>query len=238
MPYEPAHSFINFPLADASAEGSRVAVLQTANTPSGPDRPVDYFQLVTQVWVVHGDGSPAKHLTTLWGASPFGEGDDYEVQWSPQGATFATSLAIWHGPATGFRTTVVLFDADRGQETGRLEGMSLAGSASWSPDGSRLLVTTQECQRVCSVDVVSGQLHPVAALPAPRPLLERPGSPRIVGHADDDELLVLLRRGNTMTLHRTDGDGNDIGALMRWTGSEYTGPNVCRMPPGYWASVS
>ena len=234
----PPAGFADYPLADVTADGSRFALLQTANGAPAGGAPAAPGLLQTQVWVAGDDGSTARQLTTIWGSSPFGEGDDHQVQWAPYGASFAVSLSIWHGPGIGARSAVVLFDADTGQETARLEGMSLAGSASWSPDGTRLVVETQAGHQISTVEVASGRLQAVSALPAPRPQLERPNQPRVLGYADDDQLLVVVRRGRTMTLHRTDANGEDAGALLRWTGrDEDMYPSICRMPPGYWAGL-
>lgn len=163
----------------------------------------------------------------LW-AAPF----DRPLQWSPDGSRIALSITDLSGdPMRPIPTQVLLLDAATGEVGRALEDVTIAGSASWTPDSSRLLVVDGE-ERVMLADTDTGALlHPS------RPLQRGPGGRRrwdVVGAAGNNHLLVFHQRGRTgrlAALDLTDGEEREI---VSWRGDLDMYVTAAQMPEGYW----
>lgn len=184
------------------------------------------------LWMVDFAGTPPRELLTVSGYARE-DADDLAVQWSPDGTAIAVSLALYQGPEVPARSQLLILDAHTGQETSRIDGVGLAGSASWSPDCQHLLVIDDK--RVLWIcDLRTGQQHLVPTLPGNRPGSWVDSSKRALGILDDRRLLIAVLRQATMTISTLDRDTGETVPLVRWAGAPDMYPVLAQMPPTYW----
>jgi hypothetical protein len=162
-----------------------------------------------------------------------GEADDIPLQWSPDGSIIAIAIYVYTDSprAIDNQYHLHLIQASTGNHIADLIDLQLVGSASFSPDGRRLLVSGE--QGVSVYDIYTESLEHLAAIPKPGE--PRPGTLRILGLVDDERLLTAVQRGRTMTIGTTTYDGTDQHPLIRWTGELDMYPVVASMPSGFWA---
>ena len=156
--------------------------------------------------------------------------DGTRVQWSPNGTTIA--LGLFQYSTLPGQPQIILVDISTGATVEPVNGY-ITGSASFSPDSNRLLVSSED--GVFTYNLTSGQSVPIPFIP---PLEEpRPGVPRLLGFVGDERLLVCVQRGMTLTLSTLDigRPGHDIRPIVRWTGAAHMYPVIANMPLGYWA---
>jgi len=93
---------------------------------------------------------------------------------------------------------LIVVDPVSGREVSRIGGMTTAGWVSWSSDGTRLQARDLS-SRLGLHELSTGQNHLIPVLPGdPRPV--RKGVPRVLGLADDDRMVVAVRRGRPPTV--------------------------------------
>ena len=138
--YEPRPGWQNTHTFGGSPDGEHILVAQSwVETP--PGQRTAFGDVRVTVSLVGFSGTPAQELFTLVG----GVGtytDNLEIQWSPDGTQIALGASAWMGLENPLNYSILVLDATTGQEVTRIEGAGLAGSASWSPDGTRLLFST------------------------------------------------------------------------------------------------
>ena len=101
------------------------------------------------LWVVNSDGSGLSQLTTGYGSSTCIAGDE-EPRWSPDGSkivfvrTQNGSQEIWVMNADGSSQTKLTNDGDGtcSDETGTPGAGTFSENASWSPDGTKIIFTS------------------------------------------------------------------------------------------------
>lgn len=189
----------------------------------------------TTLWLVDFAGTPARELFTI-GGYWCEDVDDLPVQWSPDGTKIAVSIALWLGEERGSHCRVLILDSDTGAQIDHVDDVTLSGSASWSMDSRRLL-TMDQMGVLWTYDLDDQRRHTVPVLPGARPDYWVSGSPRLLGFADDDHLLLAAQRKGTMTISTLHQDTGDTQTLVRWTGGLYMYPATTQMPPGYWDHV-
>jgi len=91
------------------------------------------------------------------------------LQWSPDGTRIALAVTLFGSreDLPIFRPTLLILDVATGREIFRFEGVHVVGSASWSPDGNRILVADSD-DVVRILDLTTQELSPVPFLPGPR----------------------------------------------------------------------
>ena len=164
-------------------------------------------------------------------AGLLGNALDRPVQWSPDGSRLAVSITDLAGdPMRPIPSRVLLLEPTTGDVVQTLDDVNTAGSASWTPDGTRLLVTDRDGYYRLA-DTETGALAPTS-LPGPRPLGRRRWD--VVGTAGNDALLIYRQSGSTGRLSSrrlTDGHEREIAA---WRGEIDMYLTAAQMPDGYW----
>lgn len=230
--YEPRPGWQNGHTFGASRDGQRLLVSQSwVDTPHG--RNTKRGDGRATVSLVGFSGTPARELFTIVGSTEHGA-DDLAIQWSPDSTQIAIAVLIPTGPRTMPPDTILILDASTGREVSRVTGACLAGSASWHPDGSQLLVRDLD-ERLWIHDLGTDTRRAIPALPGRRPDPSTRGPARLLGYANDHELLVATQRGRTMTVSAIDPDTGEGRGLVRWTGIDDTYPVLTPMPAGYWS---
>jgi dipeptidyl aminopeptidase/acylaminoacyl peptidase len=152
------------------------------------------------------------------------------LQWSPDGTRIALAVTLFGSreDLPIFRPTLLILDVATGREIFRFEGVHVVGSASWSPDGNRILVADSD-DVVRILDLTTQELSPVPFLPGPRKEAWERGAQRTLGFAAADRLLVATQRGKTMTISTvataTGAACSDLAPLPT-----YPSYRPCRLP--------
>jgi hypothetical protein len=229
--FEPRLGWLNGLHSAGSSERLGVAILETwFDTPPERKATKDDARLTLSLSGV--TGAPPRELLTLPGSTPQAA-DALVVEWSPDATKIAFGMISADVPPGTSPYVLIIVDAVSGREVSRIGGMTIAGSASWSPDGTRLLVRDMK-SIVWIHDLSTDQNHPIPYLPGPRPDSAKKGVPRLLGFADNHRIMVAVQRGRTMTVSSADPDTGEGHALIRWTGGDYMYPVLASMPPGYW----
>ncbi len=227
----------NAPEFAGAPDGEQVAVLQ----PWGIE-PVGrgYWPSDGRVtlWIGAFDGSPARKILTLQGGM-FRSSDDQPVQWSPDGRWLALSVSVSTDELTGRPgpSTVHLVDASTGAIVSRLNEWRLCGTASWTPNSRQLLVAQGHESGRDAISIFDLDTHELTTVV---PVSGRPQNPtlagarRPLGLADQQRVLVAVRRGTTMTLSVENLDDEKLRPLLRWDGELDMYPVVAQMPADYW----
>lgn len=181
-------------------------------------------------------GMPPREVCTVTGYAS-DDADDLAAQWSPDGSKIAVSTGLYHQAEregeVGARSRLMILDARTGAQVGHLDDVRLAGSASWSPDSSRLLVS-DPMRVLWTYDLDAERRVVLPVLQGARPGSWVNGSQRLLGFADDQRLLVAVQRRGTMTISAVHLRTGDTEGLIRWTGGLDMYPVLAQMPPGYW----
>lgn len=229
--YEPRPGWRNQHSLGGSPDGEHVVVAQSwVDIPAG--RAPAYGDQRVTVSLAGFSDAPAQELFTLVGG-PTIDSDDLPIQWSPDGTRIAIGVSVFTGPESLPDQSVRILDAATGQEVTRVGGVRLAGSVSWSPDQTRLLVK-EFWGHLRIHDLNADTRHEIPALPGRRPDPSTRGPARLLGFADDHDLLVATQRARTMTISAMDPTSGDRRPLIRWTGTDDMYPVLTAMPPGYW----
>lgn len=193
-----------------SPDGEQVAVAQTEPYPD-PGRNGGKLTL----WLARWDGSPALLVHTAHGGTG-NSPDDVALQWDPTGRRLAGE--VLHRPdATTLRPEIVIFDTATRAIVHRRDQARLVGSASFDATGQRLLVEDDDTQRLIKiVDLTTGWTEQLPLHPFGRPHVESPGAQRVLGFSGTDHIIYAVRRGTSMTLHRSEFDGASPTPVVRW----------------------
>lgn len=178
-------------------------------------------------------------LATFDGAAPrtigvfraglMGKPDSSYVQWSPDGRLIAVSMHFRMREREA-RTEITVLDPSTGEIAARLEGATLAGSASWGPWSDRLVVEGDGDE--AWVHHLDGKREPITVLP---PYGGRDLRPiRVLGMADNEHLLTLRIYGADGILMRTSLRDGSHEQLLRWEGQKHMYPVLAQMPPETW----
>ena len=188
------------------------------------------------LYVARFDGTAPVELAVLEDFSTGGSNaDDVSTQWSPDGTRIAFSIAWqdleapWHS-----QRATVIYDAVTGAEIHRVPG-SLCGSASWSPDGT-LLLLDHATDDTWIHDLTSDTCRPVTTLAPAGGRDMRPVRP--LGLADADHLVTARWRGERMTIALTNLTDGSSAEILSWSYLEARYPTIAAMPHGTWAAAT
>jgi hypothetical protein len=218
----PSHQVIDL---GGSPEGDQFALIEALS----PD-PADPAKARAKIWLAGFGGSPPRELLTIPGISG---GGDLPVQWCPDGSGLL-AVSVWLPPASPRefgRAQILLFDTQSGSQLGHIKG-TLIGSASFSPDGSRLLVRNDD--GVLVQDLLTGESQPLDLLASPHHRKIRNAC--ILGFASNTQLLIATHRGNSITLSAVNLDGSDQEPILSWNPGPDIYPIVASMPEDFWTS--
>lgn len=206
-------------------QGGRLARLLTwRDAPPGAPLSMDDWKSSVQVI---GASGQVRELVSWRGQASGMDGDNQRFQWSPRGDLLAVEWT-----ATPGAIETALIDSASGAVVAQIPA-SIVGSASFSPDGSRLLVSQDAVAHLYNLE--TGGMTPIPLVPGRQGYQEsRSGTPRLLGFADDDHLLLVTQRGKTITLARGRIDGNELQPLLRWTGGDDMYVTICRPTPAFW----
>ncbi len=153
------------------------------------------------------------------------------VQWSPDGTRIAVSIYDLSGnPMSPIPAAVLILDASTGDTLTTINGVTLAGSASWTPDSTHVAVFDgRETHHLA--DTTSAALSPLR-LPWRVPSGRRRWN--LVGMAASDRVLVYLQRGSTGRIVTIGVDGEDERDVVSWRGEADMYVTAAQMPAGYW----
>ena len=215
-----------------SPDGERVAIVEGWQ-PGAPG--FENLGAVRLTLLVTGFTPGTRRVLLELNAGGSGSADDVSLQWSPDGTRIALAVTLFGSreDLPIFRPTLLILDVATGREIFRFEGVHVVGSASWSPDGNRILVADSD-DVVRILDLTTQELSPVPFLPGPRKDVWERGAQRTLGFAAADRLLVATQRGKTMTISTVATATGAAEPLIRWTGAEFMYPVLAQMPAGYW----
>ena len=154
------------------------------------------------------------------------------VQWSPDGTRIALSLYDLSGdPMSPIPAAVRILDASTGATLTTIDDVTLAGSASWTPDSTHVAVFDGRRETHHLADTTSGALTPLL-LPWRVPSGRRRWS--LIGMAASDRVLVYLQRGSTGRVVTVGLDGEGERDIVSWRGEADMYVTAAQMPAGYW----
>lgn len=214
------------PAAAPDGTGIAIAELWIDETETNP-----YDTSRTSLWIGSTAEGTGREVLTLHGV-PFHASDDgTPLQWSPDGSLIALSTSGSPGRYSGGIVTIV--DAATGAVVRRCEGCALAGSVSWSPDGTRLLVT-DATNAISDLYVRTGLVAPTACWPERLELDGDADEARPLGYADDTHLLLAHHRGRHLTISVADPTNGTLHPRLKLGPARHIYPVVARMPDGFW----
>lgn len=229
--YEPRQDWTSSHHYASSPDGASIAITQSwTDTP--PERAPDYGDARVTISLAGFGSAPAREIATIIGSTTE-DGDDLPVQWSPDGTRFAVGVSFFRTISDPPTVTVLIFDAVTGAEIQRIDDAQLAGSMAWSPDQTRVLIYDLFLRR-WEYHLDTGERHPIPALPGRRVDHAVRGPARLLGYANNHELLVTTQRGRTMTVSVMDPSTGTKRPRLRWTGLDDNYPVFTPMPAGFW----
>ena len=211
--------------------GARLVAIAEPWVDQAPGSGEIWARMRLSVHVAPLDGMDARLLATFLGGW-FADEDSSSLQWSPD----ATAIAFcrrWvdlDAPEKGWHRAVVVLSARDGTLLASWPDVSLAGTASWSPDSRRLLIQP-EGRTTAVQDVFSDRRVPVD-LPPRRSDGFR--GRRALGLVDDDRVVVMDDTSGPTVLSIDTLDGQHSHELVRWRTSHPSFPRVSALGPDVW----
>lgn len=183
--------------------------------------------MTNDVWVMDADGKNRKQLTTTENVT-----ESWPV-WSPDGKRIAYVAAEWVEEGGGSKTLapseVYVMNADGSGSRRLTENGAKASGLVWSPDGSKVLFTSDQAKEKEGVRYSNNDVAYV--------LVEGSGMANLTQDNDGDDtfptwspdgntiLLVSRRKGGPNSLYTMNANGSDVKALLepKW-GPEFSSP--------------
>lgn len=236
--YEPRSGWQNRHSFAGSPDGDRIVVAQSwmapevVSTESSGSRERAYGRARTTVSLGSFSGEPARELFTLPGGWADGR-DDVALQWSPDGRSIAFGALRYDGLPKGFTKSLMILDAETGEEVLAIDHCGTVGSAAWSPDSTHLLMV-DDSETVWILELSTGIRHPIPFLRGPRPDTSVSDSPRLLGFCDLGRVLVTTQRGTLLTISRVEITTGATETIISCPSTSDTLPVLAQMPNGYW----
>lgn len=171
----------------ASPDGTKVAVMARHLDPLGRVDRWGAPWATVDIWIV--EGGNARRMVSIRGAWPQNDHAFLPIQWSPDGKRLAVSMF----EEGSFSCWVHVYDAGTGELLHRWPKAELVGSASWSPDGTRVVVNVP-LLGTHVLSLATGEKTPVPGAPIPDE--PRGGRALPAGFFDDEHLVVYAERGS------------------------------------------